>query len=174
MRLPIRIKRTKLLLFSIAIIFGLVLCLHTFFFPTSQVQGESMAPTIKDGERVIFNKLAYIIDEPKRGDIVMIDRPIKKYVKRIIGVPGDRVQIKEQKLYINGEIYQQLFIQKNKREETTDYGPIVVPQDSYFVMGDNRMVSKDSRTGLGFIKMDEIVGRSEYIIHPFTSLSRTQ
>lgn len=159
---------------AIVIAILIALFLRTFIFATSIVEGESMDPTLEDGERVIFNKIVYLLDEPERGDIVIIKRPFKNYVKRVIALPGETIEINGSELYINGEKYQQTFLDEEAEERTGNFGPIQVPKDSYFVMGDNRAISKDSRNGLGFIKEDEIIGKSEYIIFPFDELSKTR
>ncbi|OZU90487.1 signal peptidase I [Virgibacillus indicus] len=159
---------------AIVIAILIALFLRTFIFATSIVEGESMDPTLEDGERVIFNKIVYLLDEPDRGDIVIIKRPFKNYVKRVIALPGETIEINGSELYINGEKYQQTFLNEEAEERTGNFGPIQVPEDSYFVMGDNRAISKDSRNGLGFIKEDEIIGKSEFVIFPFDELSKTR
>lgn len=145
----------------------LAFLLRTFVFATSIVEGESMVPTLENGERVIFNKLVYFLDEPERGDVVIIQRPLKNYVKRVIGLPGETVKFREHQLYINGEKYGESFINEEALNHTGNFGPIEVPENKYFVMGDNRAISKDSRNGLGFISEDDIIGRSELVVYPF-------
>ncbi len=152
---------------AIVITIMLALFLRTFIFATSIVEGESMYPTLQDGERVIFNKVVYSIHEPGRGDIVIIHQPPKNYVKRVIGLPGETIEIENSQLYINGEAYQQHFLSDEVIAQTNNFGPIEIPEDNYFVMGDNRLISKDSRNGLGFIPRDDIIGKSELIIYPF-------
>ncbi|WP_405196549.1 signal peptidase I [Virgibacillus necropolis] len=162
-------KKNEWLEWGKAIFIAILLAffLRTFVFATSIVEGESMIPTLEDGERVIFNKFIYLVDEPERGDVVIIKRPIKNYVKRVIGLPGETVKFQDHQLYINGEKYEETFISEEALNHTGNFGPIEVPEDSYFVMGDNRAISKDSRNGLGFINADDIVGRSELVIYPF-------
>lgn len=152
----------------------LALFLRTFIFSTSIVEGESMAPTLDNGDRIVFNKVVYMIGEPKRGDIVIIKRPLKNYVKRVIALPGETIEIRDQELYINNELYEQTFITEESKNRTGNFGPIDVPVDSYFVMGDNRAISKDSRNGLGFIEGENIIGKSEIIIYPFNEWSLTR
>ncbi|WP_404452428.1 signal peptidase I [Virgibacillus necropolis] len=166
-------KKNEWLEWGKAIFIAILLAffLRSFVFATSIVEGESMVPTLEDGERVIFNKLIYLVDEPERGDVVIIKRPIKNYVKRVIGLPGETVKFRDHQLYINGEQYEQTFINKEALNHTGNFGPIEVPENKYFVMGDNRAISKDSRNGLGFIKADDIVGRSEFVIYPFDEWS---
>jgi len=152
----------------------IALILKAFVFTTSIVEGESMEPTLEDGERVIFNKIVYIIGEPERGDIVFIHRPTKNYVKRIIGLPGETIEVNHGELFINGKSHSQAFLNEDAKYLTGNIGPLTIPEDSYFVMGDNRAISKDSRNGLGLIEENEIVGRSEVIIYPFSELGLTK
>ncbi|WP_423784975.1 signal peptidase I [Halobacillus litoralis] len=158
---------------AIAVAITLAFILRTFFFATSIVEGASMDPTLQNGERVMFNKIIYYIDEPERGDIVIIERPVKSYVKRIIGLPGDTVEIRDHELYVNGEKETQEYLSEDAASATRDYGPVDVPDGKYFVMGDNRSISKDSRNGLGFIEEDEIIGRTELVIYPFNEWGLT-
>ncbi|WP_181349016.1 signal peptidase I [Thalassobacillus sp. CUG 92003] len=159
---------------AIAIAVILAFILRTFFFATSIVEGASMNPTLENGERVLFNKIVYYIEEPAEGDIVIIERPVKSYVKRIVGEPNDTIEINDHKLYINGEVQEQSYLNQQAIQNTRDFGPVEVPEDSYFVMGDNRSISKDSRNGLSFIKEEEIIGKTEMIIYPFSELSLTK
>lgn len=133
-----------------------------------------MDPTLEDGERIIFNKFVYIVGEPQRGDVVIIQRPNKNYVKRVIALPEETIEMRNHILYINNEPYDQLFISEEAQNYTGNFGPIDIPEESYFVMGDNRAISKDSRNGLGFIDGDDIIGRSEIIIYPFKEWSLTR
>ncbi|MEN2766618.1 signal peptidase I [Ornithinibacillus xuwenensis] len=159
-----------------AIVIAIILAflLRSFIFATSIVEGDSMDPTLQDGERVIFNKFVYLIGEPNRGDIVIIQRPEKNYVKRIIGLPGETIEIKNHQLYVNNELYDQRFLTEDAKNHTGNYGPITIPEGRYFVMGDNRSISKDSRNGLGFIMEDEIIGKSEFVFYPFTEIAKTR
>lgn len=144
-----------------------VLLLRSFVFATSIVEGESMNPALEDGERLLFNKFVYLISEPKRGDITIIQRPEKNYVKRIIGLPNETIEIKDHVLYINNNEQKESFVNDTQSELTGNFGPIEIPEDHYFVMGDNRAISKDSRNGLGFIERRNIIGKSEFVIYPF-------
>ncbi|WP_010530370.1 signal peptidase I [Lentibacillus jeotgali] len=159
----------KLILFALLIAFFL----RSFVLVTSVVEGESMEPALEDGEVVLFNKFTYLFNDAERGDIVIINRPRKSYVKRIIGLPGETISSTNQALYINGEKYEQSFIPEAFRDDTGNSGPIKVPEDSYFVMGDNRKLSKDSRNGLGLIREDNISGKSEFTILPVNEWSMT-
>lgn len=169
-------KKNEWIEWGKAIIIAILLAflLRSFVFATSIVEGDSMYPTLKNDERVIFNKFIYLLGEPNRGDIVIIQRPLKNYVKRVIALPGETIQMDDHALYINNEKLSETFISMDAINHTGDFGPTQVPDNSYFVMGDNRAISKDSRNGLGFIKEDEIIGRSEIIIYPFEEWSLTR
>jgi len=152
----------------------LVLILRTFVFSASVVEGESMSPTLEHGNKIIFNKFVYLIGEPERNDVIIIQRPLKNYVKRVIGLPGEVIEIRNHILYIDDKAYEQSYISEEAILNTGNFGPIEVPKDSYFVMGDNRSISKDSRNGLGFIDSEHIIGKSEFIIYPFSEWSQTR
>lgn len=110
------------------------------------VPTSSMENTIMAGDRVIGNRLAYKFTEPKRGDIIIFyapDEPNKKYIKRIIGLPGETVRILEGKVIINNEVIQELYLKDAPNIEA--FGPYRVPGNGYFVLGDNRNASDDAR-----------------------------
>lgn len=159
-----------------AIIIAVLLAfiLRTFIFATSIVEGESMHPALEDGERIIFNKLVYIVSEPERGDIIIIQHPEKNYVKRIIGLPNETIEMRNHVLFIDGIEQESSFVGEHDTKLTGNFGPFYIPEDSYFVMGDNRAISKDSRNGLGYIDRSHIIGRSEFIIYPFSEWEITR
>lgn len=169
-------KRNEWFEWSKAIIIAVLLAflLRTFIFATSIVEGESMFPALEDGERIIFNKLVYIVSEPSRGDIIIIEHPQKNYVKRIIGLPNETIEMRDHVLYIDDVEQDTSFVDEYDTKLTGNFGPIQIPEENYFVMGDNRAISKDSRNGLGFISRSEIIGRSEFIIYPFSEWEITR
>lgn len=159
---------------AIVIAVLLAFLLRTFIMSTSVVDGDSMYPVLEDGERVLFNKIIYNLSEPARGDIVIIQHLDKNYVKRIIGLPNETIEMRGHTLYIDGEAQSTSFIRPSDERLTGDFGPIAIPENKYFVMGDNRAISYDSRHELGFIDRTEIVGRSEFIIYPFKEMEFTR
>lgn len=159
---------------AIILAFMLALFLRTFIFSTSIVEGISMDPALEDGERIVFNKLIYLLEEPERGDIIIIKQGKKNYVKRLIGLPGETIEMKDHLLLINDKKQSDSFVDQNAHLLTGSFGPIEIPENNYFVMGDNRAVSKDSRNGLGFITREQISGRSELIIYPFNHFELTR
>jgi signal peptidase I len=119
----------------------------TFVFQVARVEGRSMAPTLEDHDRLIINKFAYRIDEPHLGDIVMLyypSDPSQSFVKRLIAGEGDQVRIVDGRVYRNGVLLDDSFVLPDYRSHD-DWGPEVVPEGYYFVMGDHRNASSDSR-----------------------------
>jgi len=112
-----------------------------------RIESHSMQPTFYEGQFILVNKLAYKLGEPERGDVVVFHNPSNEsedYIKRIIGLPGDKLEIDRQIVYINDEVLDEPFDRNMFRPETR-YGPIVVEPNHLFVMGDNRPNSSDSR-----------------------------
>lgn len=140
----------------------------TFGFQVARVEGQSMAPTLEDQDRLIVNKLAYLLDSPKVGDVVMLiypKSPDKSFVKRIVAEPLDTVRIVEGKVYVNDEVRPDDFIPEEFKS-TDDLPTEVVPEGYYFVMGDHRNNSSDSRHW-GFVPKKYILGRVQLRWWPF-------
>jgi signal peptidase I len=119
----------------------------TFGFQVARVEGHSMAPTLEDQDRLIVNKLVYRIGEPHLGDIVMLyypNDPDKSFVKRVIAEEGDQLRIVDGKVYRNDILLDDSFVPPDYRSHD-DWGPEVIPEGYYFVMGDHRNNSSDSR-----------------------------
>ena len=137
----------------------------------AQVPTGSMETTIMTGSRVLINRLSYVVGEPERGDIIAFyfpDDKSEKYLKRIIGLPGDKVEGIDGGIYVNDVLLEESYIREKINE---DFGPYYVPELSYFVMGDNRNNSDDSRFWKDkFVEKDEIIGKAE--IEYFPELKR--
>jgi len=132
----------------------------TFGFQVARVEGLSMAPTLADQDRLIVNKLAYRIGEPHIGDIVMLYYPLnpeKSFVKRVIAEEGDQVRVVDGRVIRNEVPMDDAFVPKEYRSHD-DWGPQVVPEGYYFVMGDHRNNSSDSRHW-GFVPKKYIIGK---------------
>jgi signal peptidase I len=131
-----------------------------------RVDGASMEPTLESGEFVIVNKLAYFIGEPKHGDVIVFHfprDPDQEYIKRVIGLPGDRIIIKGGQVFVNDELLVEDYIAAPPVYEAT----IDVPVDSLVVLGDNRNNSSDSHNW-GPVPMDYVVGKAVFIYWPPT------
>ncbi len=147
--------------------------LVTFVAQRTDVNGSSMYPTLEDGDQLIADKLSYRFHDPERFDIVIFPyRYAEKtyFIKRIIGLPGETVRIDEQgNIYINGEV-----LEEHYGYETIEYAGLAAEEiqlgdDEYFVMGDNRNVSEDSRyPDVGNVKRSELIGRAFVRIYPFS------
>lgn len=155
------------------IIVVVVLFVKTYIIAPIQVNGISMDSTLKDGDIMLLNKLQYKRYGVKRGDIVVIKNRGSHIIKRIIGLPGDNIKVEDNILYINGKEYKEDYLDKGtvtnnfSLEELFDTDK--VPEGTYFVMGDNRDDSLDSRI-LGFIDEDDIEGIASITIFPFDRL----
>jgi signal peptidase I len=182
-----------------ALMILIVSSLRSVLADWNDVPTGSMKPTIQEGDRVVVNKLAYDLkvpfttikivgwDDPKRGDIVVLFSPVDsvRLVKRVVALPGDQVEMRENQLYINGQIAKQTAVATTQLADygrayvlaenlqghthkmmvtpeipaVRSFGPVVVPEGNYFVLGDNRDNSNDSRF-IGFIERRRIVGKA--------------
>ena len=145
----------------LAVALGLGLFVNKVLIVNAKIPSESMETTVMTGDRLVALRTAYWFDEPKRGDIVVFRYPddeTELYIKRIIGVPGDTVEGKDGIVYVNGEALDEPYISEPIEE---DFGSFDVPEDSYFMMGDNRNNSWDSRYWDNtFVKREKILGKS--------------
>ncbi|KGE19479.1 signal peptidase I [Paenibacillus wynnii] len=158
------------------VVFIIMSLLNIFVFNISTVKGQSMQPTLWEGEKLFINKITLSFANPKRGDVIVLHDPStglnrKEYlVKRVIGIPGDVVEVRDHLLYVNGKVKAEPYI--DTAIQDPDFAPITIDEDGFFVMGDNRHAgaSKDSRY-FGFITKDMIVGRAAFIWWPFSKLN---
>nr|WP_275695501.1 signal peptidase I [Fredinandcohnia sp. SECRCQ15] len=156
----------------------LFIIIRIFVFTPTIVEGASMNPTLQDQTHMIVMK----IGEPKRFDIIVFhESGNKDYIKRVIGLPGDRIKYKDDILYINGIPYDEPYLEEYKKgvidgpltnSFTLQETPVrsdVVPEGHLFVLGDNRRVSKDSRH-IGAIPMNKVVGTTNIVFYPFSEM----
>jgi signal peptidase I len=175
------VKKTAWLSFlewGILIVSALVIALliKTFLFQAFYIPSESMTPTLLKNDRVLVNKLSYHMHDVHRGDIVVfkappgIDPDVKDLVKRVIGLPGDTIEARaDGHVYINGQKLEEKWLPRGVRTEI--FRPIKIPPESYFVLGDNRGNSKDSRFFPShFIRKQDIVGRVFLRIWPLNRI----
>lgn len=164
---------------SVLLALLIVVLVRSFLLSSSVVMGESMSPTFEHNDRLVISKISDI----ERFDMVVFHAPDADdyYVKRVIGLPGDTIEIDEEVLYVNGEAIQEPYIAESEDEEDspitrkTDFtleemtGQSSVPDQNLFVLGDNRMNSKDSRF-FGFIHEDDVIGKVKFRYFPFTGI----
>lgn len=141
---------------------GVILIAMLYVVSVTQVVGNSMSPTLKNNEMLLLNKLKYRLTKVKRGDIISLKYKDTKYlIKRVIGLPGDTIEIKDSVLYINKEVYKEEYISsdlKYKDFHLEDLGYSKIPENMYLVLGDNRVDSLDSRE-IGLVKKEDIIGK---------------
>ncbi len=171
---------------SIVVVMAVMVMLYLFIISPQEINGQSMDPFFHNGEYILTNKVIYKFRDPQRGDIVIFKSPKNKeidYIKRIIGLPGERVRLHENAFYVNDQIVEEPYIPT----DTPIYGgsflqedmEIIVPEGKYFVVGDNRPHSADSRE-FGPIGKEDFIGmaflrywpfaRAEILPHPTYSL----
>ena len=147
--------------------FVIAMALRTFVFELVRVDGDSMLPTLTTDERLFVEKISKLSEDGLNiGDIIIVHYPgeeNKSYVKRIVGLPGDKLKVENGKLWRNGVLIQENYTLDSRMNY--DFEDYIVPEDSYFVMGDNRNDSMDSRV-VGSISRSEIVGHAVCVIWP--------
>ncbi len=169
--------------------FALALLLKTFVVQAFYIPSGSMEPTLMPGDRVLVEKVLY---HPSYGDIIVFEDPHpgdqadrgivggflhwlsqglglsqpadEDFIKRVIGLPGDTVELRHGKLFVNGDRVPEPYLTGER--DLRDYGPVTVPPASLFVLGDNRLNSRDSRFGLGYVPEDRVIGRAFVLIWP--------
>jgi signal peptidase I len=159
----------------------LVLVIRLFLFSPFIVDGISMQPTLETGERLIVNKFIFHLRQPAYGDVIVFHAPEgKDYIKRVIGVAGDRVKVEGDQLFINGNEVKEPQLNKvldqahleGRLYNVINFPESIVPENTIFAMGDNRSNSKDSRNNeVGFIPLEKIVGRAEVIFWPLNQIN---
>jgi signal peptidase I len=171
--------------------FVLAFLLRTFVLQVFYIPSASMEPTLMVDDRMVVEKVTYRFREPQRGEIVVFEgetesvpddtgavadvvrgvgqflgvvpASARDFVKRVIGLPGDEIRIEAGTVFVNGVPLDEPY----KVDEANDYGPVLVPEDRLFFLGDNRPNSSDSRRGLGMVEADQVVGRAVIVLFPF-------
>jgi signal peptidase I len=187
----------------ILVAFVLAILMKTFLVQAFFIPSSSMEPTLLVDDRVLVNKLSYTLREPRRGEVVVFSErgldPLdsdtglvegvieslrtglgfaapseKDFIKRIIGLPGETLELREGVIYIDGTPIDEAPTTEGgylSARDMTDFGPVTVPDGEFFMMGDNRPASADSRSSLGTIPRDDIVGRAFVVIWPLDRLA---
>lgn len=149
--------------------------LIVFIYQPVKVEGTSMMPTLTDQERIFINKFTYHygLGSIERGDMVVFWYPLdttKSYIKRVIGIPGDLVRIDSGEVYLNGQKLREDYVPDEYRDRVS-WGPRRVPPDEYFVLGDHRSSSNDSRTW-GYVDRKYIYGKAVFVYWPLDKMGR--
>ena len=180
--------------FLVLVALGVAILVKTFFVQAFYIPSESMVPTLEIGDRVFVNKLAGV----ERGDVIVFESPQdgetvdrgfvggilhwlgegigvahpenEDYIKRVVGLPGETVEIRDNVVYIDGEVLDEPYLTDGAAACNGEYPPTQLPDDALFVLGDNRCNSGDSRYGLGFIPIDRVIGQAFVIIWPPSDL----
>lgn len=162
---------------TLLLVFAVFLVIYVFLFRPFRVSGNSMDPTFFDKQYILTNIITLRFSPPQQGDVIVFkapNDPEKDYIKRVIGTPGDRILLKDGDIYANEKILDQ---NKYLKPSIKTYGgsflrenePVTIPTDSYFVMGDNRAGSSDSREW-GFVPLKSIIGESFFVYWPLNTM----
>jgi len=156
---------------SIIIAIVLAFFIRYFIVELYMVEGPSMRPTLVNGERLVVNKFIYRLKQPEKGDIVVFRYPrdpSRDFIKRVIGVAGDTIEVKDGKVFLNGQLLNESYILERTRGS---YPAATIPVGHIFVMGDNRNNSEDSRfRDVGFVSLEMLKGKAVMVFWPFDQM----
>jgi len=160
-------------LWDLIVALGIAAFIIVFLYQPVKVEGTSMMPSLDDQERIFINKFVYRIEPIQRGDIVVFRYPrdpAKSFIKRVIGVAGDRVRIDDGRVFLNGKLVAEDYVPQAYEDERS-YPEITVPNESYFVLGDHRSLSNDSRD-FGPVDVGFIYGKAVFGYWPVEKVGR--
>jgi signal peptidase I len=146
---------------------GISVLIITFLYQPVRVEGTSMLPRLEDHDRLFINKFVYHIESIHREDVVVFHYPRdpeKSYIKRVIGLPGDKIWIDHGLVWVNGVALDETYVPDRYRDSRS-MAEMVIPEDSYFMIGDHRSISSDSRE-FGPVERDLIYGKAEFVYWP--------
>lgn len=150
--------------------------LSEFVVLRTHVNGDSMAPTLQNGDSLLIDRISYRFREPKRFDIIVFPYQYREntyFIKRIVGLPGERIRISEGRIYINGEALEEDYGSGLAEEGGLASYEVRLEENEYFVLGDNRNASQDSREpGVGNIQKEQIIGKAFFRLFPFADFGR--
>ena len=172
-----RLKEIVVDIKEFMMLFLIVTLFMTFIVSQNKIPSSSMVETLNVGDRLLVTRIPYYYRSPVRGEIVVFNGPDgKPWIKRVVGMPGEIIDIKEGDIYINGVYFDEsAYLQEtgvsglNPYEKSEVQYPYTVPQGYYFLMGDNRLESKDCRY-IGAIADKEIIGKALFKVYPFTQM----
>lgn len=158
---------------SIIIAVILAFIIRFFILEVFLVEGSSMLPTLENRERLIVNKFKYYFQEPETGDVIIFTYSRERdFIKRVIGVEGDEIRIESGEVFINGSPIEEGYIFEPTKGQ---FGPVIVPDNNIFVMGDNRNNSMDSRDpSVGFVSLEQVKGKAFLVFWPLQGVRLIQ
>jgi signal peptidase I len=154
---------------------GVSVLIILFLYQPVRVEGTSMLPRLEDHDRLFINKFVYHITSIEHGDVVVFHYPRdpeKSYIKRVIALPGDRLRIDHGQVFVNDKALAENYVPEMYRD-TRSYSDTIIPDDSYFVMGDHRSISSDSRE-FGVVERDLIYGKAVFVYWPAKDLGEVR
>jgi signal peptidase I len=166
-RAPVRIPATSWLR-DLVISVAVSIFIITFLYQPVRVEGTSMLPMLEDQDRLFINKMAYRVGDIHRGDVVVFEYPhdhTKSYIKRVIGLPGDHIRIEYGRVFVNGAALSEKYVPVRFVDQRS-VPELAIPAHEYFVMGDHRSISSDSRD-FGPVERNLIYGRAAFVYWPF-------
>ncbi len=156
------------------IIVIVVVLIRTFIITPAMVDGSSMEPTLSNNNVVLLNKLDYKLNDISRFDVVVVNLENEKLIKRVIGLPGEHIEFKNNTLYVDGFVVEENFSHAKTHDfKLESIGYLTIPGDKYFVVGDNRNDSVDSRM-IGLIDKEDILGSVSYRIFPLNKINKVK
>ena len=175
---PLNVKKEILSwILTIAVAVAAALLIRTFLFEPIRVDGESMCDTLQDGEIMLVTKPEYLFGDPQRGDVVICKYTgrTENFVKRVMGIPGDVIEIRSNVVYRNGEALDEPYLTPERNDNGFSMAPFTLGEDEYFVMGDNRDNSHDSRNYYDYftpaaLTRDMIIGHVRCVVFPFSDI----
>jgi signal peptidase I len=153
-------------MFKYIVIIVIIIVIRIYILTPTEVVGPSMEPNLYDNNILLVDQITSHFNDYNRFDVIVFTRSPSYLIKRVIGLPGETIEYRDNALYINGEVVKTKFKTNGK---TNDFGPITIPDNNYFVLGDNRIDSTDSRN-FGSIKREKIIGKPIFCIWPFNKL----
>ena len=167
------IKEVIAWIVEIAIVLAIAFVFVYYIGLRTSVVGSSMAPTLENKQEILVNRFIYSVSDPKPNDVVVFlpngNEKAHYYVKRIIGVPGDTVQIKDGAVYVNGGLFEEAVETAAILDAELAADEITLEEDEYFVLGDNRNNSEDSRyANIGNVKKEYIIGKAWFVVSPYS------
>lgn len=173
---PVNVKKEILSwILTIAVAVVAALIIRTFLFEPVRVDGSSMCDTLQNGEVMLVTKPEYLLGDPQFGDVVICHYPGRgntNFVKRVMGVPGDVIEVRRNVVYRNGEALDEPYLTESRNDDGFSMAPFTLNEDEYFVMGDNRDNSHDCRNYYGYgspaaLTRDMIIGHVRCVVFPF-------